>query len=66
MVMIPTEKQDIQKMVREWSFLILGNGAEDFWNFLSFMKLSPLFCRGKKILRAIFVGCKTILLEKCG
>ena len=47
--------------LREGSFLILSTGAEDFWQG---RETFPLFCGGMKILRAISMGCKTILLEK--
>ena len=48
------------KGVKEWSFLTLGTGAEDFWQGYE------TFCHhsmgGMKLSRNIFMGYKTILL----
>ena len=49
-------------MIRERSFLILGTGAEDFWQ--GYETFSHYFVGCKNILRAFFLGYKTILLHK--
>ena len=52
-----------QKKFRERSlFLILGTRAEDFWQ--GYENFFPLLCGGTKILRAIFMGYKTIEPDK--
>ena len=51
-----------QSYLRVQSFLIRGTGAEDFWQGCKNFFASP--CGGTKILTAIFMGYKTILLEK--
>ena len=47
--------------IRERSFLILGTGAEDFWQGYETILY---FRAGRNILRAILMGYKIILLEK--
>ena len=64
--MVRKSKADICKVygkskVRERSFLIIGTGTDDFWQgYETFSN----FCGGTQILSAIFMGCKTISLEK--
>ena len=51
----------IYAVFREQLFLILDTVVEDFWPGYETFLLS---CGATKILRAIFMGYKTILLEK--
>ena len=45
---------------REHSFLVLVTGAEDFGRV---MKPFSIFCRDRKILKAIFMEYETLLLD---
>ena len=47
---------------RAQSFLILGTGTEDLWQ--GYESFFHCLCGGTNILRAIFIGCKTISLKK--
>ena len=48
--------------LRERAFLILGTRAKDFWQ--GGMKLFPLLCGGKKLLRATFMGVQKLFCLK--